>query len=53
MSLLRITSLLLVASGLAAQSTTVFPAEYAAVAEGPFNSPNLPVANGTSRVMAV
>lgn len=53
MSLLRITSLLLVASGLAAQSTTVFPAEYAAVAEGPFNSPNLPFANGTSRVMAV
>ncbi len=42
-----------VAAGLAAQSTSIFPSEYTAVAEGPFNSPNLPLANGTSRVMAV
>ncbi|MCB9876577.1 MAG: hypothetical protein H6835_03155 [Planctomycetes bacterium] len=45
-------SLLLVAS-LAAQSTAVFPSDYAAVPEGPLNSPNLPLANGTSRVMIV
>ncbi len=32
-----------------AQTTAIFPDEYAAVAEGPFNSPNLPLANGTSR----
>jgi hypothetical protein len=40
-------------TGLAAQQTAVFPAEYTAVAEGPFNSPNLPLANGTSRVLVV
>lgn len=38
-------------SALAAQSPAIFPAEYANVPEGPFNSPNLPLANGTSRVM--
>jgi hypothetical protein len=41
------------AAGLAAQQTAVFPAEYTAVAEGPNNSPNLPLANGSSRVMVV
>lgn len=40
-------------AGLAAQTLTVFPDEYAAVAEGPLNSPNLPFANGTSRVQFV
>jgi hypothetical protein len=35
------------------QSIAIFPDEYAAVAEGPFNSPNLPLANGTSRVMCL
>jgi hypothetical protein len=45
--------LLAAASGLAAQTTGVFPAEYAAVTEGPLNSPNLPLANGTSRVLVV
>ncbi|MBL8754219.1 MAG: hypothetical protein JNK15_13035 [Planctomycetes bacterium] len=43
--------LLLVAAALPAQSLSIFPAEYAAVPEGPFNSPNLPFANGTSRVL--
>lgn len=53
MNLLHTVSLLLVAGGLAAQTTSTFPAEYTAVAEGPFNSPNLPLANGTSRTLIV
>ncbi|HEX5051106.1 MAG TPA: hypothetical protein VFZ65_04995 [Planctomycetota bacterium] len=35
------------------QSIAVFPDEYAAVPEGPFNSPNLPLAGGTSRVQCL
>jgi hypothetical protein len=36
-----------------AQAVAIFPDEYAAVSEGPFNSPNLPLANGTSRVLCL
>lgn len=36
-----------------AQSVAIFPDEYVDVAEGPFNSPNLPLANGVSRVQIV
>jgi hypothetical protein len=39
------------ATSLAAQTTTVFPADYRDVAEGPNNSPNLPFANGAGRTM--
>lgn len=38
---------------LAAQTFAIFPDEYAAVAEGPLNSPNYPLAFGTSRVQAL
>ncbi len=37
----------------AAQSTAIFPANYATVAEGPLNSGNLPLAYGVSRVQIV
>src|SRR5687768_13735139 len=50
---LRLLPFVLASAGLAAQTTTIFPSEYTAVAEGPFNSPNLPLANGTSRVLIV
>ena len=33
--------------------TAIYPADYVDVAEGPFNSPNLPLARGTSRVMCL
>ncbi|MFK7739041.1 MAG: hypothetical protein AB8H80_01865 [Planctomycetota bacterium] len=36
-----------------AQSPTIFPSDYTAVPEGPFNSPNLPLARGTSRVQCL
>jgi hypothetical protein len=36
-----------------AQTTTIFPDEYVAVSEGPHNSPNYPLAYGTSRVMCL
>ena len=36
-----------------AQTVAVFPDEYAAVAEGPLNSPNLPLASGTGRVQCL
>ncbi|MCR9243853.1 MAG: hypothetical protein NXI31_02395 [bacterium] len=42
-----------ISGGLAAQTTTIFPDEYVAVPEGPFNSPNLPLAFGTSRVQCL
>lgn len=48
-----IPSLLALSAFLPAQTTTIFPDEYAAVNEGPFNSPNLPLAIGTSRVQVV
>lgn len=48
-----ILSLLASATALTAQATTIFPDEYVAVNEGPFNSPNLPLALGTSRVQVV
>ncbi len=35
------------------QTVAIFPDEYAAVSEGPLNSPNLPLANGTSRVQCL
>jgi hypothetical protein len=53
MTLSRTLFLLLLAAPLAAQTTTVFPAEYAGVAEGPLNSPNQPLSNGVSRSMLV
>jgi hypothetical protein len=53
MNPIRFVPFVLALAAVPAQTTTVFPAEYAAVAEGPFNSPNLPFANGTSRVMVV
>lgn len=46
-------AVLLLAAGLAAQGTAVYPADYQNVAEGPFNSPNLPLANGTGRALCV
>lgn len=45
--------LLLATTGAVAQSVAIFPDEYAAVAEGPFNSPNYPLAFGTSRVQVL
>jgi hypothetical protein len=36
-----------------AQTVAIFPDEYSAVAEGPLNSPNLPLARGTSRVQCL
>jgi hypothetical protein len=36
-----------------AQTVSVFPDEYVAVAEGPLNSPNLPLAYGTGRVLCL
>jgi hypothetical protein len=45
--------LLILTTGAVAQTVAIFPDEYAAVAEGPFNSPNLPLANGTSRVQVL
>ncbi|MCA8949310.1 MAG: hypothetical protein KDE27_07395 [Planctomycetes bacterium] len=44
---------LLLGGALAAQTTTIFPDEYVAVPEGPGNSPNLPLASGTSRVQVL
>jgi hypothetical protein len=44
---------LFLATALSAQTVTVFPDEYAAVSEGPFNSPNLPLADGTSRALCL
>jgi hypothetical protein len=42
---------LLAASGVG--QTVVFPGDYTAIPDGPFNSPNLPLAYGTSRVQFV
>lgn len=36
-----------------AQTVATFPDEYVAVPEGPLNSPNLPLANGTCRVLCL
>lgn len=36
-----------------AQNVAIFPDEYVAVPEGPLNSPNLPLARGTSRVQVL
>lgn len=43
----------MLAAGLAAQTTTIFPDEYVAIPEGPNNSPNLPLSNGTGRVQVL
>ena len=40
----------LLCAGAFAQTIAIFPDEYVAVPEGPFNSPNYPLAFGTSRV---
>src|SRR5262245_52505183 len=51
--MIRFLPLFVVAAGLTAQSTSIFPSEYSAVAEGPNSSANLPLANGTSRTLIV
>lgn len=53
--MLRTTALLslLLSPGLVAQTLTVFPDDIANVTECPFNSPNLPLSFGTSRVQIV
>lgn len=43
----------LLTASLTAQTVTIFPDEYAAVPEGPLNSPNRPLAGGTSRVQVL
>lgn len=43
----------LLATSALAQNVAVFPDEYVAVPEGPLNSPNLPLARGTSRVQCL
>lgn len=50
--LLPLTFAAVTAAGSAARAQTVaiFPDEYAAVADGPYDAANLPLANGTSRV---
>lgn len=53
MNPLRIAVPLFLVPALAAQNVAVFPDEYAAVPEGPYNSPNLPLARGTSRVQCL
>jgi hypothetical protein len=53
MDIRQISVLFLLAIGLAAQNVAIFPADYANVADGPFNSPNLPLANGTGRGQVV
>jgi hypothetical protein len=45
--------LALIGATLTAQNITIFPDEYENVAEGPLNSPNLPLAKGTSRVQVL
>lgn len=43
----------LLGAAIPAQAVAVFPGNYATVAEGPLNSPNVPLANGTSRTQIV
>ena len=45
--------LALLAAGAFAQSQAIYPSDYVNVPEGPFNSPNLPLARGTSRVLCL
>jgi len=45
--------LCLLAAGLSAQTVAIFPDEYIDVPEGPLNSPNYPLASGTSRIQIV
>lgn len=45
--------LVLATTGAVAQAVAIFPDEYVAVPEGPFNSANLPLAFGTSRVQVL
>lgn len=53
MKTISLLALALLPAALSAQTTTVFPDEYATVTEGPLNSPNYPLAFGTSRVQIV
>ena len=46
-------SFAVLAASTLAQSVAIFPDEYAAVPEGPLNSPNYPMAFGTSRVQVL
>lgn len=51
---LALSSLCLLTAFAGAQSAVAtFPDNYTTIAEGPFNSPNLPLARGTSRVMCL
>lgn len=52
-SRLRCLLLPLLCAPLVAQNVAIFPSDYANVSEGPFNSPNLPLARGTSRVQCL
>jgi hypothetical protein len=53
MNTVRLLFPLALATAAAAQSVAIFPDEYVAVPEGPLNSPNLPLARGTSRVQVL
>jgi hypothetical protein len=53
MKSLTFVSFALLAPLAVAQTTTIFPDEYVAVTEGPLNSPNYPLAYGTSRVQVL
>ncbi len=53
MNTLRTLLPLALATAAVGQSVSIFPDEYTAVPEGPFNSPNLPLARGTSRVQVL
>lgn len=44
---------LLLSGAAVAQTASVFPPDYGSIPDGPFNSPNLPFAYGTSRVQLV
>lgn len=52
-NLLHLTVAVSLLGAAVAQSPAIFPAEYSAVAEGPVDSANLPLAYGTSRVQVV
>jgi hypothetical protein len=53
MNIHRLLPFALLATAAAAQAVAIFPDEYIAVTEGPNNSPNLPLAGGTSRVQVL
>lgn len=52
-TILVLPATLVLGAALSAQTIVPFPSEYTAVPEGPYNSYNLPLAYGTSRVMCI